>query len=223
MMKNGEHRMTTQNLQVTHQREIPHELLDNVWMWSLFSEEKGLFFNGYAVKTLDGLLIIDPPAATDAVFEALSPLGKPTMVFITNRDHERESDAFRRFFNIQVAAHESDAPLMEIRPELTFKEWDVLRGGLQVFHLSHQKSPGETAFYQPESRMLILGDALLGKPAGQLTMLPEDKYADKALAFQSLKQSLSRNLEIEILLVGDGEPILQNAAQVLADYFGTNG
>lgn len=207
---------TPQSLQ---QRELPHLIMDDVWMWSAFSQEKGLYFNGFALYTSDGIVIIDPPSADEGVLNAIEPLGPVALVIVTNRDHERESDAFRRHFKAPVAAHQLDAPLMETPPEQTFQDGQILPDGLQVIHLSQQKSPGESALYQPDRKILILGDALLGKPAGQFSMLPEDKYADKSKALEGLKRLQTLQLPIQTILVGDGEPILSNAETALTMFF----
>lgn len=206
--------------QTTHQRECPHPILPNIWMWSVFSEEKHLYFNGYAVVAPDGVVVIDPPSATEVVLEALSRLGTLRMVLVSNRDHERESDRFRRFFQIPVAAHVLDAPLLTVPPEETFVSKDVLPGGLHALHLLHQKSPGETAFYSPTHGFMFLGDALIGKPAGQLSMLPAEKFTDRQQAFDHLKTLLQEPSPYEALLLGDGEPILAHGHEALLMFLG---
>ncbi len=112
--------------QSVQQRELPHQVHENVWMWSRFSEEKGLYFNGFALRVLDSLILIDPPEADERVLDRLSELGRPTAIVLTNRDHERASDMLRRHFDIPVAVHELDAPLLEHKPDKTFLDGDLL-------------------------------------------------------------------------------------------------
>jgi glyoxylase-like metal-dependent hydrolase (beta-lactamase superfamily II) len=90
----------------------------------------------------------------------------------------------------------------------TFQDGDLLGGALQVVHLVDQKSPGECALLWKDRRVLFLGDALWGKPAGQLTMLPDPAAARAGL------QRLA-DLDPEAILMGDGAPILSSAAEVL--------
>jgi hypothetical protein len=37
------------------------EIVRDVQIWSVFSEQKGYAFNGYAVSTEQGTVLIDPP------------------------------------------------------------------------------------------------------------------------------------------------------------------
>jgi len=199
-----------------HERNFPHRIIDGIWMWSVFSEEKEMHFNGFLVQTgPDEAFIVDPPCAGDDVLKAFVPLPKPTFILITNRDHERDAEAFRRHFDIPVYAPETDAPLMELSVDRVYRDGDLLNGGWKVIHLPHQKSPGESALYQPERSVLILGDALIGKPLQHLSMLPNQKYADKLEAVQGLQQLLE--LDIKTVLTADGDPVLANAADMVAD------
>jgi glyoxylase-like metal-dependent hydrolase (beta-lactamase superfamily II) len=83
-----------------------------------------------------------------------------------------------------------------------------------VIHLKDQKSPGESAlFIQQGKGVLIVGDALIGKPAGSVSLLPAEKYADLRKAQEGLRRLLKYNFES--LLVGDGASILTGAKQVV--------
>jgi glyoxylase-like metal-dependent hydrolase (beta-lactamase superfamily II) len=185
-------------------------------MWSVYSAEKGFDFNGFAIATDDGVLIVDPPSDDDAVFEAITAIDQPCLVVVTNRDHERASDAFRVHYGIPVAAHHLDASFMAVCPEQTFDEDTWLPGGFRVVHLPHQKSPGESALYQPQQGLLLVGDAVIGHPVGQLAMLPLDKYANPKSAHQALKRLADLHPGgLDTLLTGDGEPVLTHAQDAL--------
>jgi glyoxylase-like metal-dependent hydrolase (beta-lactamase superfamily II) len=205
--------------QALQQRNLPHPIHQNIWMWSIFSQEKGFYFNGYAVPTNQGLVIIDPPSANDEVYEKLTNLGWPALIVITNRDHERESQAFRTRFNIPVAAPAADASLLEHTPDRTFQDGDLLAGELWAIHLLHQKSPGESALYMASQRVLFLGDALIGNPPGMLNMLPDEKYADLAKAREGLQRLAKFDQPVNAILPGDGEPVLQEASAILSAFF----
>lgn len=199
-----------------HERSFPHKVTDGIWMWSVFSEEKEIDFNGYLVQTGENeAFIVDPPCAGDEVLESFGPLPKPQLIVITNRDHERKAQEFKEAFRIPVTAPKEDAPLMDIPVDKVFEDGDSLPGGWQVIHLENQKSPGESALYHAERRILILGDALIGKPYQRLSLLPDDKYESKAAAIEGLKRLLP--LDVKIVLPGDGDPIMLNAASLLAD------
>lgn len=202
-----------------HERSLPHLVTNGIWMWSVFNEEKVLNFNGYLVKTGENQSVIIDPVCDEldpiAVLNAFQPLPKPTAIWLTNRDHERASRQFKERFNIPVIASESDGALMEGRPDRHFRHEEELEGGWRVIELCEQKSPGEVAFYEPQRRLLLVGDALIGKPTGRLSMLPADKYADIRAARQGL-QCLGE-LEVEAVLPCDGDPVFFDAQSLLRD------
>lgn len=200
-----------------HARSLPHEVMVGVWMWSVYSEEKDLYFNGYLLKISENeSIIVDPPCDSSAVLDAFEPLPRPVLIFITNRDHVRAVADFKQHFGVPVYAHEADAGSLDgLKADFTSRNGDVLAGGWQVIHLENQKSPGECALYNPESKLLVLGDALIGKPFQRLSMLAEDKYRDKIDAIQGLLP-LTR-LDVKGVLPCDGDPVLMDAGGMIAD------
>src|SRR5207244_567619 len=75
------------------------------------------------------------------------------------------------------------------------------------------KSPGEIALHWPERRILIVGDACVGKPPGALALLPTKVIDDIATLQQSLRRLAE--LDFDALLVGDGAPILAGGRAAL--------
>ncbi len=198
------------------ERYFPHRLMDGVWLWSIFSEEKELFFNGYLIETEPGKsILIDPPCGGEEVLEAFRMLPRPERIIITNRDHERAASAFKALFQSPVYAHELDAPLLNQPPDQVYRDGELFPGGWQAILLQDQKSPGECALYQPQRRMLVLGDALIGQSTHHLSMLPSDKYASKRDALQGLQPL--RKLAVITVLPCDGDPILHDGNAVIID------
>ena len=61
---------------------------------------------------------------------------------------------------------------MDVKPTRTFKDGELLPGGIWVVQLTDQKSPGESAlFIQQGKGVLIVGDALIGNPSGDLSTI----------------------------------------------------
>jgi hypothetical protein len=87
---------------------------------------------------------------------------------------------------------------------------------MQVIQLDYQNSPGETTLYMAEQKIIIAGDALIGKVPSQINMLPSDKHNDITKAKVGLKELLK--YEVETLLVGDGESILKEAKEVVVKF-----
>jgi glyoxylase-like metal-dependent hydrolase (beta-lactamase superfamily II) len=109
---------------------------------------------------------------------------------------------------------EADAAQMDLTPTKTFKDGELLTGGIWAIQLNDQKSVGESAlFIQQGKGVLIVGDALIGKPAGSVSMLSAEKYADIEKAREGLCRLLKYNFDS--LLVGDGVSILTGAKQAV--------
>src|SRR5262249_21320318 len=125
----------------------------------------------------------------------------------------------RRSFDSPIWIHESDKTLMEIPVDRTFRNGDTLACGLRAITLKDGKTAGETAFHvSGKTSAMIVGDAIIGKPAGSISMLPPEKFKDPAKAKEGLRALL--NYEFEALFLGDGDSILKNGKSILAKYLG---
>ncbi len=190
-------------------------ILPGIATWSWFSEEKQLNFNGHLLDVGEHRILVDPPPLSDDDLSKLSNAGQVDYILLTNRDHERESAAYKDALNTRVYVPQADAEEMSVTPDKTFIDGELLPGGIWVVHLSDQKSPGESALFIQQGRgILIVGDALLGKPEGSVSMLPAEKYADPAKAREGLRRLLKYNFDS--ILVGDGTSILTGAKAVVA-------
>ena len=77
------------------------------------------------------------------------------------------------------------------------------------------KSPGEVALHWPERKILLVGDAVVGHPPGRCKLLPDKVVDDPARLRDSVRALLA--LDFDILLVGDGDPILDSAKDRLRE------
>jgi len=190
------------------------QLLPGIWQWSWFSEEKQLDFNGLFMLVGEHRVLVDPPPMASEDKLQIRKSGQVDYILLTNRDHEREAAAYRAEFNCQVMVPEADASQMAIKATKTYKDGELLPGGIWAVALKDQKSPGESALFMQQGKgIMILGDALIGKPPGALTMLPPEKYADPAKAREGLTRLLKYTFDT--LLPGDGAPILTGAKQAV--------
>ena len=190
------------------------QLLPGIWQWSWFSDEKKLDFNGLLLTVGEHHVLVDPPPMTADTMAQIRTGGQVDYILITNRDHAREAVTFQKEFRCQVLVPEVDAPQMEIKADKTYKDGELLPGGIWIVHLKDQKSPGECAlFLQQGKGVMIVGDALIGKTPGTLAMLPAEKYADAAKARQGLRRLLNYNFDT--ILVGDGSSIMTGAKQAV--------
>ena len=183
------------------------QILPGMWQWSWFSEEKQLDFNGLFLMIGEHKILVDPPPMTAEASTFIRRNGPVDYILVTNRDHAREAAAYHAEFKCQLQVPEADASQMDLKPTKTFKDGELLPGGVWAIHLKDQKSPGESALFIQQGRgVLIVGDALIGKPAGAVAMLAAEKYADAGKAKDGLRRLLKYNFES--LLVGDGTSIL---------------
>jgi glyoxylase-like metal-dependent hydrolase (beta-lactamase superfamily II) len=190
------------------------QLLSGIWQWSWFSEEKQLDFNGHFLTIGEHRVLVDPPPMSATDKAQIKQGGQVDYILLTNRDHEREAAVYQTEFACRVMVPEVDAPQMTIKADKTYKDGELLPGGIWAIHLNDQKSPGECAlFIQQGKGVVIVGDALIGKIAGSLTMLPAEKYADAGKAREGLRRLLKYNFDS--ILVGDGTPILAGAKQAV--------
>lgn len=189
-------------------------ILPGIWQWSWFSEEKQLDFNGLFLTVGEHKILVDPPPMTGDASSVILRNGPIDYIIVTNRDHVREAVRYRDEFRCQLHVPEADAAQMDLKPTKMFKDGELLTGGIWVVQLTGQKSPGESAlFIQQGKGVLIVGDALIGKPVGSVSLLPTEKYADAGKAREGLLRLLKYNFDS--LLVGDGASILTGAKQAV--------
>ena len=189
-------------------------LLPGISEWSWFSEEKQIDFNGHFLHVGEHRILVDPPPMTSSEIAQVKHSGQLDYILLTNRDHEREAAIYQKEFHCRLYVPESDAPEMTVTPDEVYRDQELLPGGIWAIHLSDQKSKGESAlFIQQGKGILIVGDALLGKPNGSVSMLPAEKYADAVKAREGLRRLLKYNFDS--LLVGDGASILTGAKPIV--------
>ena len=189
------------------------EILPGILTWAWFSARHGYDFNGWLVRHPEGNLCIDPVEMPDDVLEEISA-GGVARVLLTNRNHFRASMRVKERTGARIAIHPADAGFARQRGTAVD---DELRPGDRVGPFAgvdaHGKSPGEIALHWPERRILLVGDACVGKPPGECALLPDGVIDDKSALIESLR-GLAR-LECDSLLVGDGAPVLEGGRAAL--------
>jgi len=204
------------------------EILPGIFTWPWFSERHGYDFNGYLVADGGGAgfardgrsaqrgaygICIDPVEMDESVLGELSQKGVSQIV-LTNRNHFRAAAKVKERTGAPVAIHPADAPFA--RSKGTPIDAELAHGGrvgpLTVVD-AHGKSPGEIALFWPERRLLVVGDACVGKTPGECALLPDAVLDDKPALCASLRRLAA--LEFDTLLVGDGHSALQGGRQAL--------
>ncbi|TMA86938.1 MAG: hypothetical protein E6J74_30865 [Deltaproteobacteria bacterium] len=176
------------------------EILKDIFTWPWFSEPHGYNFNGHFIRHADGNLCVDPVEPSDEDLAELARQGV-ARILITNRNH---------------AIHPADAP--HARKEGAEVDDELNPGdkvGPFVVIDSPGKSLGEVVLHWPERKILLVGDAVVGDPPGKCKLLPDKVVDDPPRLRDSARELLA--LDFDILLVGDGEPILKSAKERLRE------
>ncbi|HXI01926.1 MAG TPA: hypothetical protein VNI57_02010 [Candidatus Saccharimonadales bacterium] len=192
------------------------EILPGIFTWAFESVEKKIMFNGWYLATPGEPVLVDPPPCPEKDMEEIEQRGIPKAILLTNKDHVRASQEIAAQFRAPILIHQADAPLVAGRIGGVFKHGDDLPGGIHAIRLPDGKSPGECAFLLRRANAVILGDALIGKPAGQLNLLPPEKFADAVKAREGIRVLLKYSFDG--VLVGDGESIPRGGRRAIEDF-----
>jgi glyoxylase-like metal-dependent hydrolase (beta-lactamase superfamily II) len=191
-----------------------HELLPGIWTWSWFSERHGYDFHGYFVEHETGNLCVDPVEPSAETLAELERRGV-ARILLTNRNHTRASSLVRERTRARLAIHSADAPHAAAQGVVADESLAVgERVGPFEIIAAAGKSLGEVALYDRARRILIVGDACVGKPPGALALLAESVIDDLPALRVSLLR-IAATLDVETLLPGDGAPILADAGSAL--------
>ncbi len=176
--------------------------IENGWMWSAWQSERGMPFNSYFFATAQGGVAIDPLPLEAADLERLRDFGGVRRIIVSNRDHTRDAQTLAQAFGAEIVDQAADK--------------EELFPGAFAARIEHGKSD-EFAIHLPWHKTAIVGDALIGVPAGRVSLLPDEKLQNPLKLLDSLRRVWA--LELKNLLPGDGYPIFGNADGAIADLF----
>ncbi len=187
------------------------EVASGVHGWSVHSERLGYDLNGFTWRADGETIAVDPPELTPAVEAFFEAGGWPELIVVTNRTHWRATDPLRERSGARVALSAVDADAVEGKVDRILTPGEELPGGWRVLDMAG-KTRGEIGlFRETEKGVLLLGDSLIGDPPGHLRLLPDEKIDDRDLLLASLARVAT--LEFDVLLLGDGKPVLGGAAE----------
>jgi glyoxylase-like metal-dependent hydrolase (beta-lactamase superfamily II) len=184
-------------------------VLPGLHSWSSFHREWKVDFTSHAVQTAKGVVFIDPMKPGPAILAKLTALGEPLAVLLTNANHGRDADWFRKHFGVQVYAHPKAKSDCDAKIDVPVMDGEKLPGGLEAIYLPGAVD-GECAFFsRAEGSTLIVGDILLNPKGKGLSILPEQYCDDHREARRSLRRL--RDLTFKAMVFSHGEPITANA------------
>ena len=158
----------------------------------------------YAAR--DALVLVDPlaPADRSDLLEELDELvrrhGKPVVILTTLQFHRRSREELVARYGASTSRAKKSLP-----------------DGVETIQI---RRAGETMVWLQEPRALIPGDRLLGGDRGGLRLCPESwlRYLPSKMSQAQLRKVLQPllNLQVEMVLVSHGEPVLRGAREALA-------
>lgn len=191
-------------------------IVPGLWCWSSLHEEYKVDFSSAAWKNRDDFVLIDPIKLDDANLAKLEKAGRPTAILLTNENHERDADWFRRRYEIKIRVHRAAVPGIEIKPDAFFDDGATVPGGLKVIHVPGI-SPSECAFYsEVDGGVLVVGDVVV-HVKGELRFLPDQYCKDAKQNRESAKKLLGYTFET--ITVAHGDPIHPRAREEFTGLF----
>jgi len=158
----------------------------------------------YAAR--DALVLVDPlaPADRSDLLEELDELvrrhGKPVVILTTLQFHRRSREELVARYGASTSRAKKSLP-----------------DGVETIQI---RRAGETMVWLQEPRALIPGDRLLGGDRGGLRLCPASwlRYLPSKMSQAQLRKVLQPllNLQVEMVLVSHGEPVLRGAREALA-------
>lgn len=177
----------------------------------------------HALVEEDALVLIDPLVPADDEERFWHALDSdvehhgPPQILLTVYWHARSAQTiFDRYPGARVWVPEVATEKARERVEFTdtFASGDTLPGGVEPWE-SHDTT-GEVLLWIPSQRALAAGDILLGTPEGGVRVCP-DSWLAEGVAPADVRDALRTllDLPIELLLLGHGEPVRENAHAAL--------
>jgi glyoxylase-like metal-dependent hydrolase (beta-lactamase superfamily II) len=161
------------------------------------------------VRHTEGNLCIDPVLPEEQVLSQIERLGV-AKILLTNRNHARAANLVRERTGAPILISPDDAQHAKDQGTTidgALSPGDAI-GPLTVVSAAG-KSPGEVAFYWPARRLLFVGDVVICNPPGRCSLLREKVMDDPARLRRSVVELAK--LDFDVLLVGDGVPLLDAA------------
>jgi glyoxylase-like metal-dependent hydrolase (beta-lactamase superfamily II) len=199
---------------------LGEEVRSGLWRWTAHHEEWGREVAAIAVASEADLALIDPLLVGDHWQRLQDGLRERQLhVLLTIHWHARSAaEIASRFAGARVWAHSRNRAAVERRSPVT----DVFRIGdrLPADLVALEARPrSEVFFWEPRSRALIAGDALLGdgEKGDGLRTCPTS-WLPESSSLEDLRTSLRPALElpVEMVLTSHGAPVLSGAKAELA-------
>lgn len=198
---------------------LGEELRPGLWRWTAHHEQWKQEVASVAVVTESETVLIDPLLAGDRWDRLERSLGDRLLhVLLTIHWHARSAgEVAARFDGARIWANSRNRAAVARRAPVTdvFRTGEELPAGLVALEA---RPRSEVLFWEPRSRALIVGDALLGdgeKGSGLHTC--PGWWLPASVDLPSLRRALrpALDLPVELVLPSHGAPVLSGAKRAL--------
>jgi hypothetical protein len=191
-----------------------NRIIDDLYGWNGFHTEWGINFDSYALRTPAGVVFVDPLKPTALVVKKLDRLGEPVAILLTNANHDRDADWFRKRYGVQIYAHEKAQGDCDTNLDVLVLDDEQLPGDIQAIYLDGV-SAGCVAFHSRQAGgILMIGDAVLNLPTKGLALLPDQYLDNRKLALRSL-QKLA-HFDFRVVTFAHGNPLMEDAKKQIS-------
>lgn len=195
-----------------------------VYRWEAYDPASKVDLCASALSVHGRLFFVDPiPLTKPALGDLIAEAGEPAGVVITNGNHARAADDFRRSLKVPLASTEVAGAQTDLTPDTVIpaEGGPVFEGVFEAVPVEGG-APGEVALYRPDDGgLFIVGDAIINLPSFPFALLPNKYCGDP----KTLRRSLARLLErpFERMLFAHGEPLMSRAHERLAGLLAGEG
>jgi glyoxylase-like metal-dependent hydrolase (beta-lactamase superfamily II) len=186
---------------------------DTVYQWSLYDPELKCDLSCTLLRLASGLVVIDPVPLAEAAWKDLLAVAPLRAILLTNGNHPRSADALRRIHKVPIVTTvETRREITELKPDVVLLPNELLYGIAPIFIPG--ATPGETAFFEAKSGVMVLGDAVINVDSARgLELLPDKYCTDAAQNRASLKKLLT--FDFKVLTFAHGLPVTDRAKEKL--------
>jgi glyoxylase-like metal-dependent hydrolase (beta-lactamase superfamily II) len=186
-------------------------ILPGLFHWSVYDPKVKCDLTSHAWQSDQGIIFFDPTALSHDSLQQLIGNAPPYAILLTNSNHARSSEWYKQQLSIPIIAPKSSIDELDIIPDYTLEDFPI-PPSIQAIPLDGGPK-GETAYYIPTHKILILGDAIIHLPQTGLAFLPE-KYCISHHQLLISAQTLLP-LSPQYLCFAHGYPIVHQAQERL--------
>ena len=189
------------------------QLTPALFIWQGYDSRIKTDLSSSAVRTSDGIYLVDPILLNDPSLSQLRKSGSIRGIILTNANHLRAAREFATQLSVPIFARPESLPNEAGLDLRKLDDGDTICGDLHVIEIVGAGSGEIVVRHKSNGGALIVGDALINFEPYGFTFLPSKYCSDP----KKMRHSLGRlrELRFERMLFAHGTPILSGAAERL--------